>query len=390
MPPFRISLRLLAIAIVTAAVFYLTGFLYGNHRRNIIAYDYPKHCGSELQITSKNMHSSEEALILTPTPEEPKNLLDFSQRRRSLLIFGADRSGTTFISRMFSEDPQMFMIYEPLWVTKAWRKKQPSEDWTRSELEVINGILSCNFTKFPLATRFLAHTSRQWSAASFKNPFLSENFCSVAEFRKKSCPDLSLVPNFAAEMCASRYRHSVTKIAQGRVPKLELSSIVPQVFIENPDTDIKVIQILRDPRGSLASRIKLGWMPNHASPSFVHQVRYPCMRIAENVKYGRNLPEEYRNKYMEVYYRDIAKYPIKTALKIYKFAGFEMPEDLLKWIVVNTSPSSEALVREAGKPFSSVRNSSANTESWRSAPEEQNRIIERECRELMQLIRIEK
>ena len=114
------------------------------------------------------------------------------------------------------------------------------------------------------------------------------------------------------------------------------------------------------------------------------------MRIAENVKYGRNLPEEYRNKYMEVYYRDIAKYPIKTALKIYRFAGFEMPEDLLKWIVVNTSPSSEALVREAGKPFSSVRNSSANTESWRSAPEEQNRIIERECRELMQLIRIEK
>ena len=92
---------------------------------------------------------------------------------------------------------------------------------------------------------------------------------------------------------------------------------------------------------------------------------------------------------MEVYYQDIATYPVKTAMRIYSFAGFEIKEDLIKWIVFNTSPSEEALARESGKSFSSVRNSTANAEKWRNAPAEQNRIIERECKELMQLLGIE-
>ena len=130
-------------------------------------------------------------------------------------------------------------------------------------------------------------------------------------------------------------------------------------------------------------------MSKHTAPSFVHQVRYPCDKIAENVKYGRSLPEKYQDRYMEVYYRDIAKYPVKTAMQIYSFAGFQISEDLIKWIVYNTSPSEEALAKESRKSFSSVRNSTANVEKWRSAPPEQNRIIERECKELMQLLGIE-
>ena len=320
----------------------------------------------------------------------PTSPSDSSERRRSLIVFGADRSGTTFISRMFSEDPEVFMIYEPLWVTKRWRKTEPHQDWSRSELEVINGIISCNFQDFPMATQFLAHTSRNWAAAAFKNPFQSANFCNVSKTGRSSYPNLSYAPEFAREVCAAKYKHSVTKVAQVRVPDKMLSSIVPQVFMENPDTDVRVIQILRDPRGSLDSRIKLGWMPKHTSRSFTYHVRYPCDKTAENVKYGRNLPEKYRDKYMEVYYRDIATYPVETALKIYKFAGFKISEDLIKWIVVNTSPSQEALAKESRKAFSSVRNSTANIEKWRSAPAEQNRIIERECSELMQLLGIEK
>lgn len=323
-------------------------------------------------------------------PLNPTSTSDSSERRRSLVVFGADRSGTTFISRMFSQDPQVFMIYEPLWVTKRWRKTEPHQDWSRSELEVINGIISCNFPDFPMATQFLAHASRNWAAAPFKNPFQTVNFCNVSKTGKSMCPNLYLAPEFAKEACATKYKHSVTKVAQVRVPDLMLSSIVPQVFIENPDTDVKVIQILRDPRGSLDSRIKLGWMPKHTSPSFTYHVKFPCNKIAQNVKYGRNLPEKYRDKIMEIYYRDIAMSPVKTALKIYQFAGFEIPEDLIKWIILNTSPSQEALARESSRVFSSVRNSTANIEKWRRAPAEQNRIIERECHELMQLLGIEK
>ena len=313
-----------------------------------------------------------------------------SERRRSLLIFGADRSGTTYISRMFSEDPDIFMIYEPLWVPKRWRKEEPDKDWSRSELEVVNGILSCDFVNFRFANKFLAHVSRNWAGARFKNPFETENFCNVSEKGIKSCPDFSSVPEFASQACATKYKHSVTKVAQVRSPGKLISSLVPQVFEENPETDIRVIQILRDPRGSLDSRIKLGWMPKHTSPAFKRAVQYACTKTAENVKFGRNLPRKYQDRYMEVYYRDIAMFPIKTAMKMYNFASFDIPENLLKWVVLNTSPSKEALAAEAKKRFSSVRNSSSNVEKWRNAPTEQNRIIEEECSEFMKLIGIKK
>ena len=403
---FRFFLRLLFAVVIACAVFLVADLLYGNQQQTIVTDSFKTLqtsflSNSESELTKSDPLSDEDDFFDFDVPSTtaetrqdnfpvtPTTSSDSSGRRRSLLIYGADRSGTTFISRMFSEDPQVFMIYEPLWVTKRWRRAEPEKDWSKSELQLVNGILSCNFPDFPMATQFLGHTSRNWAAAPFKNPFQTPNFCNVSDTGQLSCPNLLQMPKFAQERCATMYKHSVTKVAQVRVPDKMLSSLVPQVFLDNPDTDVKVIQILRDPRGSLDSRIKLGWMPKHTSPAFVHQVRYPCDKIAENVKYGRRLPEKYQDKYMEVYYRDIATYPVKTAMRIYSFAGFEINEDLIKWIVFNTSPSEEALARESGKSFSSVRNSTANIEKWRSAPAEQNRIIERECKELMQLLGIE-
>lgn len=397
----RTNLRMLFMVIIAAAFLSVAVLMYhGTQQQRIKAEVLKRFDTSELfsSLESPNkglalellFEGTEENDHLKSTANTPTESSGSSERRKSLLIFGADRSGTTFISRMFSEDPNVFMIYEPLWVTKTWKKTQRDEDWSRSDLEVVNGILSCNFADFPMATKFLAHTSKNWAAAKFKNPFDSSNFCNVSETGEKQCQDLSLVPKLAQEACSSGYHHSVTKVAQVRVPDRALSSLVPKVFLENPDTDIKVLQILRDPRGSLDSRIKLGWMPKHTSPSFAIAVRSACTKTAENVKYGRSLLDQYQGRYMEVYYRDIARSPVKTALTIYSFAGFDMPEDLVKWIVFNTSPSEEELAKEARKRFSSVRNSTANVEKWRTAPEEQNHIIERECSEFMRLIGIEK
>ncbi|XP_068727295.1 carbohydrate sulfotransferase 3-like [Montipora capricornis] len=398
MVSLRVYMRSFFVMVIAIATFSITILIIGSQQtktRDVVKYEETPTKSLPVQdllsLTEKYGDFTDNSdADLTPTENDITESSLSSKRRLSLLIFGADRSGTTFISRMFSEDPNIFMIYEPLWITKRWRKDQPNEDWSRSELEVVNGILSCNFDDFPFAKKFLAHTSKNWAAAPFKNPFQTKNFCNFSETGKRLCPDFSSHPDFASEACAKRYKHSVTKVAQVRSPYKSISTLIPQVFEENPETHIKVIQILRDPRGSLNSRIQLGWMPKHTSPAFIPSARYACTKTAENVKYGRNLPKKYQERYMEVYYRDIAMFPIKTALKIYSFAGFDMPDELLKWIVVNTSPSEEALAAEAKKRFSSVRNSTANVEKWRSAPTQQNRIIEEECSELMKLIGIKK
>ena len=51
-----------------------------------------------------------------------------AERRRSLLIYGADRSGTTFTTKMFATDPQLMTVYEPLWITQEMEQRRQFTD----------------------------------------------------------------------------------------------------------------------------------------------------------------------------------------------------------------------------------------------------------------------
>ena len=310
------------------------------------------------------------------------------RKRSSLLIFGADRSGTTFISRMFGEDSQMFMVYEPLWVTKKWRTEHKSQDWKGSELGVVDAILSCDFAKTTWGRMFLAHTTKNWAAAKFPNPFTSDRFCNYTRENGMKCFNLTAMPEVAKKLCLTKYKHSVTKIAQVRVEEKLISSLIPQVFIDNPDTDVRVLQILRDPRGFFNSRIKMKWIPDwQGGREFKYQVKYACDKIAENIKYGRLISSLMPGRYMEARYKDISLQPIETAKSIYEFANFEMPTSLIDWIIENTNPSKEALTQGLKRVFGSIRNSSANVDKWRSeSPIERIEVIERECREVFELL----
>ena len=88
-----------------------------------------------------------------------------SKKRKSLLIFGDDRSGTTFVTKMFAADPQMFTVYEPLWVTKKWFSRlQLISDYQQIQYtrDVVNALLSCQFTRSKAGKKFLSHTSSSW------------------------------------------------------------------------------------------------------------------------------------------------------------------------------------------------------------------------------------
>ena len=336
---------------------------------------------SNTKMSSEKRSLSENAASLNTNvrPNEP-------ERRRSLLIYGADRSGTTFTTKMFAEDPNIMTVYEPLWITKRWnREKEQRPKWKRNVINVVNGILSCNFAKSEAGTRFLKHTSRRWSGATVKNPFTSEAFCI-----NKTCRDLSMDPVYADKVCLTKYKHSVTKVGEPRIPDKLISSLLPAVFLENPETDVRVIQLVRDPRGSCNSRVKLTWMPEYTSPRFLGMVREHCSKLVENIKFGRHL-HQWKEKYLEVNYRDLARKPIDTTKLMYKFAGFEMPDSVLAWVVRNTSPSKVELQKQQRDQYSSVRNSTANVDKWkRESPKERVQIIEQECSEALDLMGLTK
>ena len=313
------------------------------------------------------------------------------ERRRSLVIFGDDRSGTTFLTRMFGEDPDIFTVYEPLWVTRNWLRSEPNRNQTRDVVDVVSALMTCRFAKNPTAMKFLSHTSKKWAPGLFKNPFLAPPVCSHVDQEKRTCPSPETVPELVESACSTHHKHSVIKVAIVRVPDRKLSNFFPQVILENPDTEIKVLHVVRDPRGSVNSRIKLHWINDFQASHFFVLPRDTCEGILQNVKFGKSLQGMLKERYKLIRYKDVASSPVKTALEIYKFAGFEMPESLVRWIVKATNPSEEELKNESKKAFSSVRNATANAEKWREeSPIERIRIIERECSELFDLLGLDR
>lgn len=318
------------------------------------------------------------------------------RKRKSLLIFGDDRSGTTFVTKMFAADPQMFTIYEPLWVTKTWFKNIGTEDvgyQKRIVLDVVNGLLSCKFTRSAAARTFLSYTKTSWVGRDVfpNNVFRTKPFKNKTKSGFSYYPNLSRHPKFAEDACLNSFNHSVVKVGQVRVPQDDISVFIPRVFEENPDTDIRVIQIVRDPRGSINSRIRSGWISDFTYTGFPGTVESMCRKITKNIKFGRNLQHELlKERYMELTYKDITTMPITTAQKIYKFAGFEMPDKLVDWIVSSTNPDEEQLAEAVLNPYSHIRDSSNNYFKWRKeSPIKRIRVIEKRCKELLDLLRLD-
>lgn len=357
------------------------------HGRKTVSYNQTRTQTSTMdgiRETKKHPKTSRE---LDGHPKSP------SGKRKSLLIFGDDRSGTTFVTKMFAADPQMFTIYEPLWVTKRWFTEYGitrSIVQERVVLDVVNALLSCKFTRSDVGEAFLGYTRVNWAGGGVfeKNIFRTSAFLRKTRKGMPYFPSLADHPEFAEAVCLKKFNHSVVKVGQVRVPDESIAVFLPRIFRENPDTDIRVIQIVRDPRGSINSRIRNGWISDFTYTGFPRTVKGICDKIVKNVQFTRGIQAEWtKDRYLEITYQEIATRPISTAKKIYKFAGFEMPDSLIGWIAESTNPDQDQLDEALNNPFSHIRDSSNNHLKWRKeSPIKRVRVIEENCLELLGLL----
>ena len=323
-----------------------------------------------------------------------ENLLTHRARRRSLIIFGHDRSGTTFISTMFAKDPQIFLVYEPLWITQFWKLYQRL-DCLNCELEVVNSIVSCNFSRYSTSRKFLSYVEEPWTGALPVNIFKTPKFCNKSNSMNNEphCPKLRDNPEFVDDVCRTKFKHSVVKVSPVRLPREKIANLVPQVLLENPDVDVRILHLVRDPRGNINSRINIKWTKDFPNPHLGKTARELCSTIAENLGYAKTTLKKFNldHRYKVVLYKQIADDPLGTARDIYKFAEFAMPLETERWIVESTRPNGDQLKKELKNPFSPVRNATGNADKWRKDEFfERNQVIENECRALMALLGLEK
>uniref|UniRef100_A0A3B4ACI8 Sulfotransferase n=1 Tax=Periophthalmus magnuspinnatus TaxID=409849 RepID=A0A3B4ACI8_9GOBI len=344
------------------------------------------------------------ALQIPPKPNQNGSLTfhprtSAKSKQKHILLLATTRTGSSFVGEFFNQQgDNMFYLFEPLWhVEKMLTLEGGGTNATASAKayrDVLQQLFQCDFSLLesfiePLPVDHVTtNLFRRWSSSSL----CAESVCSPfvqGDFEKFHCKTRKCGPlnlTMASQSCLQKDHRAIKSV---RVRQLE--TLRP--LAEDPSLDVKFIQLVRDPRAVLASRMVAfekyknwkEWATQGNVPlddDEVRKLKGNCDNIRMSAQIGLKRPKWLRGRYMLVRYEDIARFPMRKATEMYEFAGIPFTPQVRSWIVRNTQVSQN----EASGVYSLQRNSSEHVEKWRfSLPFKIAQVVQRVCRPTLKL-----
>ncbi|XP_023663942.1 carbohydrate sulfotransferase 3-like isoform X2 [Paramormyrops kingsleyae] len=319
--------------------------------------------------------------------------------KKHILLMATTRTGSSFVGEFFNQQGgNMFYLFEPLWhVEKMLTLETGGTNASASAKayrDVLQQLFFCDFTLLesflePLpndhitTTLFRRESSNSLCEKPVCSPFVKKVF-ERFHCKTRRCGPLNLT--LASESCHQKDHRAIKTV---RVRQLE--TLRP--LVENPSLDVKLIQLVRDPRAVLASRMVAfsakyknwkKWAVDGEVPvddEEVKKLKGNCDNIKASAELGLKQPDWLQRRYMLVRYEDIARYPMQKAAEMYGFTGIPFTPQVKKWILKNTQAS-----KEASGVYSTQKNSSEQVEKWRfSIPFKLAKVVQRVCGSTMKL-----
>ncbi|EHB15748.1 Carbohydrate sulfotransferase 3 [Heterocephalus glaber] len=331
--------------------------------------------------------------------EEP--FLRFSaqpRQRRHVLLMATTRTGSSFVGEFFNQQGNIFYLFEPLWHIERTVSFEPGGASAAASALVYRDVLQqlflCDlyvlepFISPPPEAHLTQFMFRRGSSRSLcEDPVCTPFVKKVSE--KYRCKDRRCGPlnvTLAAEACR-RKDHMALKAV--RIRQLEFL----QPLAEDPRLDLRVIQLVRDPRAVLASRMVAfagkyetwkKWLAegqDRLREEEVQRLRGNCESIRLSAELGLRQPAWLRGRYMLVRYEDVALRPLQKAREMYRFAGIPLTPQVEDWIQKNTQAA-----RDGSDVYSTQKNSSEQFEKWRfSIPFKLAQVVQAACAPTMRL-----
>ena len=129
-------------------------------------------------------------------------------------------------------------------------------------------------------------------------------------------------------------------------------------YLLNALPNLKIVHLMRDPRGVLSSRKRTGFLRNFKPYSLAAPGL--CSRYMDDIHAFKKLSKKYPNRLKRVLYEEIATDTSEVAHALYSFLGLEFPPQMEQWISNHTSAS-----KKNGSYGTMRTNSSAHAELWR-------------------------
>ncbi|XP_037659996.1 carbohydrate sulfotransferase 3 [Choloepus didactylus] len=318
--------------------------------------------------------------------------------RRHVLLMATTRTGSSFVGEFFNQQGNIFYLFEPLWHIERTVAFEPGGANAAGSALVYRDVLKQLFLcDLYVLEHFISpvpedHLTQFMFRRSSSRSLCEDPVCTpLVEkvFEKYHCKNRRCGPlnvTLAAEACR-RKEHMALKAV--RIRQLEFL----QPLAEDPRLDLRVIQLVRDPRAVMASRMVAfagkyeswkKWLAegqDRLREDEVQRLRGNCESIRRSAELGLRQPAWLRGRYMLVRYEDVARQPLQKAREMYGFAGIPLTAQVEDWIQKNTQAT-----RDGSGIYSTQKNSSEQFEKWRfSMPFKLAQVVQAACGPAMRL-----
>ncbi|XP_040291524.1 carbohydrate sulfotransferase 3 [Bufo bufo] len=318
--------------------------------------------------------------------------------RRHILLMATTRTGSSFVGEFFNQHGNMFYLFEPLWhIERTVSFESTGANAVGSAIvyrDVLQQLLLCdlhileNFISPPPEdhlTRFLFRrgSSKSLCEDPVCTPFVKKAF-EKYHCKTRRCGPLNMT--LAMEACLKKEHVAIKAV---RIRQLGFL----RTLVEDPRLDMRIIQLVRDPRAVLASRMVAfsgkyeswkKWALEGAAPIHedeVQKLRGNCESIRLSAELGLSQPGWLRGRYMLMRYEDIARSPLEKAKEMYRFAGITLTPQVEEWIIKNTQAP-----QDSNGIYSTQKNSSEQFEKWRfSIPFKLAQVVQDVCAPAMKV-----
>ncbi|XP_061421228.1 carbohydrate sulfotransferase 3-like [Lethenteron reissneri] len=316
--------------------------------------------------------------------------------RKHIVLLTTTRTGSSFIGEFFNQHKGMFYLFEPFWHVERTVKLAGPYTASATALsivyrDVLRQLLLCDV---PSLEGFLEPPPQEHVTGALFRRGSSQALCeepacgggvggrassssstgSTRErfpCRMRRCEALNLT--LAAQACLLREHVAIKTVRIRNLPTL-------RAVVDDPRLDVKIIQLVRDPRAVLASRMVAmpgqyeaweKWKLTGAKPDDldISRIKNTCDNMKITAEMGWSGGQWLRGRYMLARYEDVSREPLAKAQEMYRFAGVDMDASVVRWIERNTRATEPMVavkrVLDIGDVFSTARNSAKQAERWR-------------------------
>ncbi|XP_055860558.1 carbohydrate sulfotransferase 3-like isoform X2 [Biomphalaria glabrata] len=248
--------------------------------------------------------------------------------RDKLIIMTYMRSGSTLTGDIIQQSQDVFYMYEPLWnIERVLTNKSGNgtltflngtslpfvynaEFYMARKIQILESVLNCSLMELDVGTLTQYHMFNSLSTRAF-------GLC--ANHQK----DMEILGR-----CVRVLQNDCRK-SKVVVIKVIRSSMLEMYRLMTREPRLKVLHLLRDPRGTMKSQYLVGafnWT-HLPKTSLGH-----CQRVSRDLEMSQFVSEEFPGRIFILRYEDLVERPIRVTKQLYSFVNLTLTLEIQNYI----------------------------------------------------------